>query len=252
MPAGSTLICYADDTLVLAGGGGWREATDNANIAVACAVRAIASLGMKMSAGKTEAIFVHDGTKGEPPDMYISVDGMRVKVGKLIKYLGLHIDGRWSFKDHLTGLGPRLDAAANTLSRVMLNLGGPNGRVRRLYGNITNSIALYGAPIWADALIKEKAAAAALRKTKRRMAIRAIRGYRTVSRAAATLMAGIPPIEFVAKAHAAMYERVAELKRAGMPAHDRVKRAIALQLKWDTRKEWRCWLERPDVRVNGQ
>ncbi|XP_011858156.1 PREDICTED: uncharacterized protein LOC105555722 [Vollenhovia emeryi] len=58
----------------------------------------------------------------------------------------------------------------------MPNLGGPCGRTRRLYANVTNSIALYGAPIWSAALNGNKKATAALRKTQRRMAIRAIRG----------------------------------------------------------------------------
>ena len=40
---------------------------------------------------------------------------------------------------------------------------------------------LYGAPIWADGKIKSKKNIKTMRSTQRRMAIRVIRAYRTVS-----------------------------------------------------------------------
>ncbi|XP_011859623.1 PREDICTED: uncharacterized protein LOC105557088 [Vollenhovia emeryi] len=51
LPAGSTLVCYADDTLVLSGGVDWAEATDKVNLAIACTVRAFDYTGP----GKVEA-----------------------------------------------------------------------------------------------------------------------------------------------------------------------------------------------------
>ncbi|XP_011883599.1 PREDICTED: uncharacterized protein LOC105570766 [Vollenhovia emeryi] len=128
----------------------------------------------------------------------------------------------------------------------MPNLGGPCGRTRRLYANVTNSIALYGAPIWSAALNGNKKATAALRKTQRRMAIRAIRGYRTVSHAAATLVAGMPPIEIQAAAHAQTYERVADLKAGGIPVTKRMRRLLSLQIKREAREEWWTWLRKPN------
>ncbi|XP_011879451.1 PREDICTED: uncharacterized protein LOC105568405, partial [Vollenhovia emeryi] len=173
------------------------------------------------------------------------VNDTRVKVGAQIKYLGLHIDETWRFEQHLQKLGPRLDAAANSLSRVMPNLGGLCGRTRKLYANVVNPIALYGAPIWASALIDNSKATSVLRKTQRRMAIRAIRGYRTVSRAAATLLAGMPPIELLAGSYAMAYERVATLKAEVVQVTDRARRMINLQIKRAVREEWRLWLEEP-------
>jgi hypothetical protein len=42
-----------------------------------------------MAPHKTEALFFHDGSRGEPPEAHILVDGTRVEVGPTIKYLGL-------------------------------------------------------------------------------------------------------------------------------------------------------------------
>ncbi|XP_011858331.1 PREDICTED: uncharacterized protein LOC105555897, partial [Vollenhovia emeryi] len=128
----------------------------------------------------------------------------------------------------------------------MPNLGGPSGRTRKLYANIVNSIALYGAPVWAQALTSNRKAISVLRKAQRRMAVRATRAYRTVSHAAATLMARMPPVELLANTHAEMYARVAELRARGVLVTAKERRLISLQLKTDVREEWRAWLERPD------
>ncbi|XP_011883571.1 PREDICTED: uncharacterized protein LOC105570741 [Vollenhovia emeryi] len=118
-----TLVCYADDTLVLAGGEDWKEVKAVANVAVACVVRAIGALGLRVAAKKTEAVFFHDGSAGPPPETQITVDGVDIKVGAQIKYLGLHIDERWKFEEHFARLAPRLDKAGNALSRLMPRLG---------------------------------------------------------------------------------------------------------------------------------
>ncbi|XP_011866693.1 PREDICTED: uncharacterized protein LOC105561376 [Vollenhovia emeryi] len=205
------------------------------------------ALGLRVSAGKTEAIFLHNGTRGPPPAVAIKVEDVRVQVGASLKYLGLHRDGTWRFEEHLHRLTPRLDGAANALSRLMPNLGGPRGRARRLYANVINSIAMYGAPIWSAALARNRKAIAVLNKTQRRMAIRAVRGYRTISHAAATLLAGMPPIQLLAKARASVYERVVRLKDGGgVPVTARVRRLLALQLRGKVREDWRKWLEEPN------
>ncbi|XP_011860716.1 PREDICTED: uncharacterized protein LOC105557920 [Vollenhovia emeryi] len=77
------------------------------------------------------------------------------------------------------------------------------------------------------------------------MAIRAIRGYRTVSHAAATLLAGMPPVEIMAAAYTRMYDRAADLKAGGAKITPRVRRLLSLQVKREAREEWRTWLEDP-------
>ncbi|XP_047544444.1 uncharacterized protein LOC125076632 [Vanessa atalanta] len=114
-----------------------------------------------------------------------------------MKYLGLILDGRWSFGQHFVHLGPRLINAAAALGRLLPNVGGPGSLCRRLYSGVVRSMALYGAPIWVDALTADNRAL--LRKPQRVIAVRGIRGYRTVSWAAATLLAGDPPWELQAE-----------------------------------------------------
>jgi len=52
LPPGSTVVCYADDTLVLAGEKSWGEAVATANLAMANVVRSIRALGLEVAAQK--------------------------------------------------------------------------------------------------------------------------------------------------------------------------------------------------------
>ena len=49
MPPGAGMVCYADDTLVLAGGRWWNDTVCLTEAAVACAVHAIQRLGSSVS-----------------------------------------------------------------------------------------------------------------------------------------------------------------------------------------------------------
>ncbi|XP_059046004.1 uncharacterized protein LOC131841705, partial [Achroia grisella] len=118
------------------------------------------------------------------------------------RYLGLDLDSRWSFRAHFRNLVPRLMAAAGALSWLLPNVRGPGEGSRRLYLGVVRSMALYGAPIWVGALGRENVAC--LNRPHRAMAIRAIRGYRTISGEAAGLLAGSPPWDLVAELHASV------------------------------------------------
>lgn len=102
-------------------------------------------------------------------------------------------------------------------------------------------MALYGAPIWVGALDRENVAA--LRRPQRAMAIRAIRGYRSVSGDAACLLAGSPPWDLEARARAAMYNWRAALRSRGEEPLPGDVNARKSQLKRALRREWKARLE---------
>lgn len=61
-----------------------------------------------------------------------------------MKYLNLNLDGKWSFKRHFTAVAERTSIRANILGHLMPNIGGPSGRVRRLYANTVSVVIRYG------------------------------------------------------------------------------------------------------------
>lgn len=192
-----TVICYADDTLVTARGSSYAEAARLATVGATLVVQRIRMLGLEVALHKTEAIYFHGPRDGPPLGAQITVDGVRVPVGKNIKYLGLTLDSRWAFKEHFKRLSPKLVGTALALGRLLPNVGGPSITCRRLYATVVKSMALYGAPVWVEALNAD--IRSLLRNPQRTMAIRAIRAYRTVSATAALVLAGTPPWELEAE-----------------------------------------------------
>ncbi|XP_063620671.1 uncharacterized protein LOC134793075 [Cydia splendana] len=205
---GIELTCYADDTLISAKASTFREASLRATAGVAQVVTRIRRLGLEVALHKSEAICFHGPRKAPPAGAQLVVSGVPIGVGSTMKYLGLVLDSRWNFKEHFKRLTPRLLGAAGALSRLLPNMGGPNVGCRSLYTMVVRSMALYGAPIWVDALSAENQTC--LRRPQRIMAIRAIRGYRTISSDAACALAGTPPWDLEAKALATLYRRISE------------------------------------------
>ncbi|XP_050550464.1 uncharacterized protein LOC126910806 [Spodoptera frugiperda] len=162
-----------------------------------------------------------------------------------MKYLGLVLDSRWNFGPHLRQLVLKLRGAAAALSRLLPNLGNPNTSCRWLYMGIVRSMALYGSPVWADGLTAPNIAL--LRSSQRAMAIRVIRGYRTISFEAASLLAGSPPWDLEAKALASLYRWRGELAARGERYPPRVLEARRTELRCDTITEWKTRLAQPSA-----
>jgi len=229
---GMGILCYADDTLITARGRDHVSAIRLAEVGTALVIERIQMLGLQVSVQKTEALLFHGPRRGLPRGANISLHNVVIPVQAQLKYLGLQLDGRWSFGPHFAQLAPRLEKAAMALGRLLPNVGGPGSPCRRLYSGIIRSMALYGAPIWADSLTARKNRML-LRRPQRVIAVREIRAYRTVSWTAATLLAGDPPWELQAKVLAAAYEHRAEVRTEDRPlstgAVQRVARRIMIQ-----------------------
>jgi len=157
-------------------------------------------------------MYFYSRASGVPPETHIRVGGTSTLVGDRITYLGLLLDGKWTFGHYFDALAPRVGRGTTALCRLLPNLGGPDGRVRRMYVAIVNSVALYGAPVWAPDLAVMQRAKNAFRRIQRSMAARVIRAYKSVSHAAATVIAGWPPFEYLAAMYAEVYRRTVGLE----------------------------------------
>lgn len=78
--------------------------------------------------------------------------------------------------------------------------------MRRLYTGVVRFMALYGAPVWAGVLMASKRSSARLASVSRRLAIRTVRGYRTICYEAATVLVGFPPLDLLAGGQTCAYE----------------------------------------------
>nr|XP_034838764.1 uncharacterized protein LOC117994898 [Maniola hyperantus] len=214
VPSGITIVCYADDTMVLAEGDTFEGALRLAEAGVACVVGKIHELGLKVAPHKTEALWFHGLPRRlEPPSLLIRVGDVDVQVGQYLKYLGLTLDGRWGFEEHFERLVPRIQKVVGALHGLLPNLGGPREGVRRLYARVVRSIALYGAPVWSQRLSGVQRLRRKLNSVQRKIAIRVARGYRTISFEAATILARFPPLDILADMDARLYTQTRATRR---------------------------------------
>ena len=68
---------------------------------------------------------------------------IRITSKQAIKYLGVAIDNRLMFGEHLTYIDGKCATISCALARIMPNLGGPK---------VVISISIYVAPIWAGSM----------------------------------------------------------------------------------------------------
>lgn len=90
-------------------------------------------------------MFVHDGTKEQPPPVQI-----RISPNRRLNLKYFTLDGQWKFRDHFNALIPRVGKQADVLIGLMPNLGGP-GTSARLYMHAVLTLRFsYEALIWSE------------------------------------------------------------------------------------------------------
>ncbi|KMQ88867.1 reverse transcriptase [Lasius niger] len=212
---GCQIICYADDTLVLATADTVERATARANLQVNLVVNRIKRLGLKVSASKTEAVLFRGPRRKIGNFPVVTVDGEFVQVGTSMKYLGVMLDSRMTFQTHFEYIEGKMSKVARALGRLMPNLRGPGEIKRRLYANVILSIVLYAAPIWCDALTSARRNREKLDRLMKVMNICVISAYRTVSLEASSILARIPPLHLLAATRRRVYLRTTDLRNSG-------------------------------------
>lgn len=198
LPPGCRLVCYADDTLLIAKGRSAAVAINFAMLGTEVLVRAIRRVGLRVAPEKTEVVaFMAKHTDQLPEGIQLA--GAQVPLRRHMKYLGLLVNRGWTFRAHFQDIIERGEKVVASLGRLMPNLRGPGERRRRFYAMVVRSIVLYGAPVWANDLLRQRWARVAFRRLKRTLSSHQVCAYRTVSGVVASMLAGTPPLELHAQ-----------------------------------------------------
>lgn len=146
LPEGIEMIAFADDIAVV----GIAKNTDlleaAMNRALSLVSEWIATNGLTISTSKTVAMTMTTKRRYRRPQFVLLEETLELK--EHIKYLGVELNSKLGFKEHLKMVRSKALKSAAALTRLMPNVGGPSPTRRKLLTSVINSQLLYAAPVW--------------------------------------------------------------------------------------------------------
>lgn len=250
-PEGVSIVGYADDIAIVVVAKHLVDVARMCSETIASVKTWLQTAGLELADHKTEALLLTSRKRVE--EIEIRVGGCTINSSPAIKYLGVVLDRRLSFKEHLKYASEKARKVSTALARLMPNLGGPRQQRRMLLASVSSSILMYAAPIWA-ASASVPAYIRAPASVHRLASLRVCCAYVTVSDEAANLLAGRCPLDIAAKA-------AAETKRSPTNRKETLQRCInEWQQRWDatTKARWtkkliptvREWIKRKHGETN--
>ena len=163
-----------------------------------------------------------------------------------IKYLGVQLDRRLSFGEHLKIAAAKAIQCRANLTRLMPNINGPREAKRRLVASVVQSKLLYAAPVWANAL-QTHAIQRRLFLAQRSVALRIVSAYRTVSSSAVLVLASVLPIDLLAEERRETFQLRKELTCTNLQEIARAKKAIRKDRRRRLFEKWQGNLTPPNL-----
>ena len=218
---GCEIIGYADDIALLVAAASLENFIKKVKIEVANIKGWLVDVGLKLAEDKTALTMLNN--KKIPSEFQITGPGYRLSVQEEVKYVGVIIDKRRTYKTHINAVAGKAARVMAALSRVLPNVGGPTNSGRRLYYLIIEAIVLYGAPLWANKA-NEGTNAATIRRAQKLGLIRVVKAYRTVPGKTLCVLAGFPSLIHTIKERAELFE----LMRDEEPSEDATTEEISI------------------------
>lgn len=208
LQVGAKLVGYADDIALVINQPTAELVEIIANDSLSRCNRWLCKNGLELAVPKTEAMLVTNRRVFNMPKIHLQNSDIGMK--RSICYLGIQLDDKLGFGQHVRNIRDKALRTASSLARIMPNCGGPRPYIRRLINSVVHSQLLYAAPAITRALNAEYNVRE-LRKPQRVSALRIISAYRTVPTSAALVLAGIPPIDLLIREREEVYTKVKEI-----------------------------------------
>ena len=159
---------------------------------------------LKFAPHKTFAMLVTKKLKYDAP--FVHMGNMPIKLVEEIKILGLTIDNKLTFNNHIRKTCKKSINLYKTISRsAKLNWGLNPEIIRTIYVAVIEPIILYAASVWAPEASKISTRKC-LDTVQRGFAQKITKSYRTVSLSAALALSGLIPLDMRVREAAELYE----------------------------------------------
>ncbi|XP_065217185.1 uncharacterized protein LOC135843285 [Planococcus citri] len=189
---GCRSIGFADDLLFVFGAKNINTLEQNARTAITQLTIMLSKLGLSLNAAKTQVMVC---TRKHHTEPIITVNGQLVTTSREIKYLGVIIDQKLTFIPHFTNIHKKSQLSLNIINRLFGRTYGYGYEARKIMAQgLINSLWYYGSAITLPAL-KYTCVLEKIRKTQRATNLKIISAYRTVSDTAASVIAGMLPLD---------------------------------------------------------
>ncbi|CAB0035838.1 unnamed protein product, partial [Trichogramma brassicae] len=148
LPRPAKIVGFADDIAITVVAKHLNLVEFYSNETIRLVRAALTELGLQTADQKTEVLLVTSRKVTET--ITVRAGSHYITSAPCIRYLGVHIDARLRFEEHLRIVSDKANRVAGALLGLMPNIGGPRSSRRRLYANVVDSILLYGAPAWSE------------------------------------------------------------------------------------------------------
>jgi len=260
LPSNVTIVAYADDLVIVVVAKHIDELTFDCNEAIRKVKSWLDTKELKLANQKTEVLLVSKRKIAET--ITITVDALEIVSQPSLRYLGVELDSKLTFKQHLHKTAVKAAGISGVIQKFMPNHGGPRESKRRLLSTVVTSRILYAAPVWADAC-KIKAYIKDIKSTYRTCAIRVCAAFRTVSEDAIEVLSKLAPIEAmiseIKKLYQVKQDNGNELTEANRK-EERLRTISYWQTKWQNSEKGRwtfqlipnleLWINRRHGEVN--
>ncbi|KAH8233849.1 hypothetical protein KR026_004113, partial [Drosophila bipectinata] len=135
--AGCDVVGFADDVASVIVEKHKEEAERAGNKAIEAMEMWLQNAGLSLAPQKTEAVLV--SSRKVQGTATIRVGGMAITSQRAIKYLGVMINARLSFREHLEYIQGKATATTRGLARILLNTRGPKQNRRRLLMSVASA-----------------------------------------------------------------------------------------------------------------
>jgi len=124
-----------------------------------------------------------------------------------MKYLGIIIDNKLTFREHITHVTEKCRKIFSLSNSAKLNWGLSHKALKTLYTGGIQPLLLYGALVWAE-ILEKTSHRKNLTRVQRLINIQIVKAYRTVSNEALCIITGLTPIHIKIKETAELYKIV--------------------------------------------
>jgi hypothetical protein len=192
LPVGARTIAFADDLALVTMSRKEEELMHITNEALKKIQEWMERAGLKLASQKTESVLLVGQRR--PGEVSLCLGGETIVPTTCIKYLGVWVDRGMTFRPHILRTSEKPEKIVAMLGRLMPNVGGASSAKRKILGTVAYSTLLYASNVWAEAL-QRKNNTNALMRVQRRITLRVVSAYRTVSTEALQVLASSVPID---------------------------------------------------------